>query len=64
MTNFFDWKLLNSEYIVNDRWLKLRADTCQLPNSRIIAPYYVLEYPTWVNIVAITPQDEIILVEV
>src|SRR5919109_1102188 len=47
----FDWQLLQSTYILRDRWLALRADTCQLPNGRTIAPYYVLEYPPWVNTV-------------
>jgi hypothetical protein len=51
----FDWQLLKSEYLIQDQWLSLRADTCQLPNGRTIAPYYVLEYPcalrlpSWVN---------------
>jgi ADP-ribose pyrophosphatase len=58
----FDWKLLKSEYVLRDRWLALRADTCQLPNGRTIAPYYVLEYPMWVNIVALTTDHEVVLV--
>jgi ADP-ribose diphosphatase len=58
----FDWKLLPSEYVLHGRWLSLRADTCQLPNGCTIAPYYVLEYPTWVNIVALTKDHEVVLV--
>ena len=53
----FDWKLLASQYLVQDRWLNVRADTCELPSARVIAPYYVLEYPTWINVVALTPHD-------
>ena len=62
MTHPFDWQLLKSEYIVQDRWLSLRADTCQLPNGRIVAPYYILEYPTWVNVVALTKNHHVVLV--
>jgi ADP-ribose pyrophosphatase len=58
----FDWKLLKSEYVLQDRWLSLRADTCQLPTGRIVAPYYVLEYPTWVNVVALTKDHHVVLV--
>ena len=58
----FDWKLLKSEYVLQTRWLSLRADTCQLPTGHIITPYYVLEYPTWVNIVALTTDLHVILV--
>jgi 8-oxo-dGTP pyrophosphatase MutT (NUDIX family) len=62
MTKSLDWKLIDSEYLVSDRWLRLRADKCQLPNSRIIEPYYVLEYPTWINVVAVTSGDQVVLV--
>ena len=58
----FDWKRLDSRRIVQDRWLNVRADTCELPSSRVITPYYVLEYPTWVNVVALTPRDEVVMV--
>jgi ADP-ribose pyrophosphatase len=57
-----DWKRLQSTYILQDRWLSLRADTCQLPDGRTVAPYYVLEYPPWVNIVALTTDQRVVLV--
>lgn len=57
-----DWKLLNSAYVFQDRWVSLRADTCQLPSGRTIAPYYVLEYPSWVTIVALTHDQQVVLV--
>lgn len=63
MSHPFDWKLLTSRYIVHDRWLKVRADTCELPSTRVIEPYYVLEYPTWLNVVALTAQEEVVLVQ-
>jgi ADP-ribose pyrophosphatase len=58
----FDWQLLKSEYLIQDQWLSLRADTCQLPNGRTIAPYYVLEYPPWVTIVALARDHQVVLV--
>ena len=51
-----------SEYLIQDQGLSLRTDTCQLPNGRIVAPYYVLEYPPWVNIVALTQDHQVVLV--
>jgi len=39
----FDWKLVKSAYVLQDQWLSLRADTCQLPNGHTVAPYDVLE---------------------
>ena len=58
-----NWKLLSSEYLFKDNWATLRADTCEMPNGNIIKPYYVLEYPDWVNVVAITESNEVILVK-
>ncbi|WP_375503748.1 NUDIX hydrolase [uncultured Nostoc sp.] len=34
-----------------------------MPNGTIVDPYYVLEYPTWVNVVALTKNQEVILVK-
>ncbi|MBP5977351.1 NUDIX hydrolase [Brasilonema sp. CT11] len=59
----FDWTILKSGYVQKDKWLSVRADTCQMPNGRIVEPYYVLEYPTWVNVVAFTKSQEVVLVE-
>ena len=56
------WHLVTSRNIVRDRWLTVRADHCRLPDGREIDPYYVLEYPDWVNIVALTTAEEIVLV--
>ncbi|MEH1846650.1 MAG: NUDIX hydrolase [Nostoc sp.] len=62
MVHSFDWILLKSRHIVKDRWISIRSDTCQMPNGAIVDPYYVLEYPTWVNVVALTKNQEIVLV--
>jgi hypothetical protein len=37
------WEILSSRYVVNDRWLTLRADDCRTPAGQNISPYYVLE---------------------
>ncbi|RCJ38546.1 hypothetical protein A6769_09100 [Nostoc punctiforme NIES-2108] len=63
MGNSFDWIVLKSRHIVKDRWISVRSDTCQMPNGTIVDPYYVLEYPTWVNVVALTKNQEVILVK-
>ena len=55
------WKTTASKYVVNDRWLKLRADTCLTPDGDVLDPWYVLEYPDWVNCVVVDAEDDIIL---
>lgn len=42
------WKTHKSEYLVSDRWINLRSDTCETPDGHVVEPYYVLEYPDWV----------------
>jgi len=57
------WKVLSSEYLVKAPWAVLRRDQCEMPNGHIVPEYYVLEYPNWVNIVALTDDNKVILVK-
>jgi 8-oxo-dGTP pyrophosphatase MutT (NUDIX family) len=56
------WTKLSSRYLVKEKWATLRVDTCDLHNGKIKDDYYVLEYPNWVNAVALTEENKIILV--
>ncbi len=56
-----NWKVTDSTYALKDRWITVRVDTCRTPEGDIVSPYYVLEYPKWVNIVALTPDNHVIL---
>ena len=56
------WKTLSSEYLIKRPWLTARRDKVQLPDGRILDEYYVLEYPTWVNVIAITKEGDMVLV--
>lgn len=57
------WKVLDSEYLIRRPWLTARRDKVQLPNGTVHPEYYVLEYPTWVNIIAITSGGDFVMVE-
>ncbi|MFD0942165.1 NUDIX hydrolase [Pedobacter boryungensis] len=56
------WQKLASTYLVREKWATLRVDTCKLQNGSIKDDYYVLEYPNWVNAIALTKENKIILV--
>ncbi len=56
------WKTLKSEYVVRRPWLTARRDVVQLPNGQIHDEYYVLDYPTWVNVIALTDDDRYVMV--
>lgn len=55
------WKILSSEYLFKDLWFKVRKDKCEAPDGRIIDPYYVYEFPTWVSALALTEDGKVIL---
>jgi 8-oxo-dGTP pyrophosphatase MutT (NUDIX family) len=57
------WKLLSSEYLFKETWLRARRDTCEKPDGRIVENYYVMEYPEWVTALPITENNEVILVK-
>ncbi|MGO4524450.1 NUDIX hydrolase [Microvirga sp. 2MCAF35] len=57
------WTVTNSRDVIRDRWITLRADDCVTDDGAEIAPYYVLEYPDWVHVVALDDEDHVILVE-
>jgi 8-oxo-dGTP pyrophosphatase MutT (NUDIX family) len=40
----------------------MRVDKCEMPDGRIVDEYYVLEYPNWVNAVAITEDNKVLMV--
>jgi ADP-ribose pyrophosphatase len=56
------WKTLKSEYLYKDTWFTIRKDTCERPDGKIISPYYVYEFPTWVTAVALTTEKKVVMV--
>jgi 8-oxo-dGTP pyrophosphatase MutT (NUDIX family) len=57
-----NWEKLSSKYLVRENWATLRVDSCKMPDGTIIPDYYVLEYPDWVNAIALTGDGKVILV--
>jgi len=57
------WNILDTHYIIKRPWLTARCDKVRLPNGKINPEYYILEYPTWVNIIAITEDGQFLMVE-
>jgi 8-oxo-dGTP pyrophosphatase MutT (NUDIX family) len=57
------WTTESSTTLVADEWLTLRADTCRTEEGRVVEPYYVIEAPTWVSVLALTPDRRAVLVD-
>ncbi len=57
-----EWEILKSDELYRNPYFVFRRDTCALPNERIMPAYYVWELVDWVNVVALTRNYELILV--
>ena len=57
-----EWKTLSQKYLIKRPWLTARVDQVELPTGAIIDEYYVLEYPDWVNTIAITKEGKFVFV--
>lgn len=59
-----EWKVVASEYLFNKRpWLTVRKDVCELPNGKMMPAYYVIEYPTWATVFAVTKDRKVVMVK-
>jgi len=56
-----EWKVLDSEYLYKQPWLTARRDHVKLPTGAEIQNFYVLEYPDFANIIAITKDGKFLL---
>ncbi|WP_426955422.1 NUDIX hydrolase [Muricoccus radiodurans] len=62
MTRRRAWEVLASRTALRDRWIDVRADRVRDARGNVLDPFYTLSYPDWVQVVAITPADELVLV--
>jgi len=57
------YKSLSSEYINKHPYFTARKDSYQTPTGKLVDPYFVVEIPTSVVAMAITEENEVILVK-
>ena len=57
------WKTTKSEYLLRNKWLTVRLDTCETSDGVLISPYYVLEYSDWVHIIALDSNCQILITQ-
>ncbi len=56
------WKLLKSEWALNEKWYKVRRDTVEIKPGKIIDDYFLAVFEDIVIILAITPDGQVPLV--
>jgi ADP-ribose pyrophosphatase len=57
------WKILDSQYVLNHPWMKVRKDICKLPDGTIVDDYYWIESPDNTLVVPITLQGDVVVVK-
>jgi 8-oxo-dGTP pyrophosphatase MutT (NUDIX family) len=56
------WTVRASTHAVRDRWISVRADDCVTASGAAVAPYYVLEFPDFVHVLALDEAGRVVLV--
>jgi 8-oxo-dGTP pyrophosphatase MutT (NUDIX family) len=56
------WKVLDTKYLFKRTGVAVRIDQCETSNGHIFEPY-VIETGTWVNVIALTKNREVILIK-
>lgn len=56
------WRVLSSEKLLSKgTWMNLRQERVQLPSGNIVPEWFVLEFPDWVNVIAITRDGHFVM---
>ncbi|MBL7702848.1 MAG: NUDIX hydrolase [Ferruginibacter sp.] len=58
-----NWKKLSTEYLSNHPYFTARKDVCEMQNGTIVPAYFVVELPESVCAMALTENNEVILVK-
>ncbi|GAB3027501.1 NUDIX hydrolase [Niabella terrae] len=61
MATDMNWKTLDSKLLFDELWFKVRQERCETPKGKIVDPYYVYDFPTWVTCFAMTEEGQVIL---
>jgi 8-oxo-dGTP pyrophosphatase MutT (NUDIX family) len=57
------WKRIESKKIADCRVFSVREDFCERATDRKNGLFYVIENPDWVNVIALTREQEVVLIE-
>ncbi len=57
------WKRIRSKKIADCRVFQVREDYCESEMGGKLSTFFVLENPDWVNVIALTKQNEVVLIE-
>ncbi|MFR5731929.1 MAG: NUDIX hydrolase [Clostridium sp.] len=53
---------MKRDIVFQDTWVQLEASRCELPDGRIIEPFYIRRDPDFAVVVALTKDERLVLV--
>jgi 8-oxo-dGTP pyrophosphatase MutT (NUDIX family) len=62
MSDIKPWKTLQSETVLDDEYMKIRKEVCQLPDGNIIQNFFIKDSPDYVVVFCLTKDKQVILV--
>lgn len=54
-------RTISSKYLMRRPWMTVRCDSVAIPGGKVNPEYYVLEYPGWINVIAIDESGNMLL---
>ena len=57
------WKQLESNKVMETKLFQFRIDKCETSDGRVMPRYYVLDFPAWVQVIALTKDRKIVVVD-
>ncbi|ANL20187.1 NUDIX hydrolase domain-containing protein [Rhizobium sp. N113] len=61
MNELKPWSVTASRITYEDRWIRVRSDDCVTADGIVIAPFHVLDYPDWINVIPVMPDGRVLL---
>lgn len=62
MSTITPWQILDSRYLLEKRWLRVREDRVKTGSGVVIDQFHVLEAPSWACICCVSAERELILI--
>lgn len=57
------WKKISEQILYKNKYFNLKQESCEMPDGRIVPAYFIIDIKDWVNVIAVTKDKKIILVE-
>ncbi len=58
------WRVISSKPLINlGPWLNVRQEVVELPSGKQIPTWFVLDFPNWINVIAITRDGDFVMID-